>query len=258
VIEPLAVLGLGFVLGVRHAVDADHVVAVTAIVTRHRDRAAAAATGLLWGIGHSLTVAAVGSAIILFNLVIPPRVSLGLELTVGVMLVGLGLINITAYLRRRRDTDGALAKSAAVHSHAHTHGDYVHVHRHGHAPDAHPHDPARTPLSALDRRFDRSRLYRRLRPVIVGVVHGLAGSAAVTLLVVAAVGDPAWAIAYLVIFGVGTVAGMWLVTLSLASALRLASARSADTSHRIGLAGGLASVIVGLVFAYQVWSAGIP
>ncbi|HYN10951.1 MAG TPA: sulfite exporter TauE/SafE family protein [Vicinamibacterales bacterium] len=256
----LVILALGFSLGVRHATDADHVVAVTTIVTRQRDILAAAVTGLLWGLGHTLTVIVVGSGIILFNLVIPNWVGMGMELSVGLMLVLLGLYNLAAFFNLRPGVwrGAGTGSSEVVHSHAHSHGDYVHSHPHGHAPDAHPHRADQTPLSAIDRRFGESRFYSRARPIVVGVVHGLAGSAAVTLLVVAAVRDAASAIAYLLVFGLGTIVGMTLITMSLASALRFAGARSETASRRLGLIAGVASIVFGVVFAYDVWSSGAP
>jgi high-affinity nickel-transport protein len=253
--DVLAVVAFGFFLGMRHATDADHVVAVTTIVTRQKDLLSAAMTGLLWGAGHSLTVILVGTLIILFNLTIPERVGLGMELSVGVMLVVLGVMNIASCLRFRPSIWRRLAGSAGhVHSHAHSHGDYVHSHPHGHEPDVHPHSADQTPVAALDRRFGRWRVYRYTRPVVIGIVHGLAGSASVALLVVAAVRQPRWAVAYLLFFGVGTIAGMMLVTVSIASAVRLAGGRSERISRGFGFAAGLASVVFGLVFAYQVWS----
>lgn len=253
--EALVVVALGFFLGIRHATDADHVIAVTTIVTRQRELSGAALTGLLWGVGHSITVVAVGTALLLFDLTIPGRVGLGMELSVGAMLVLLGLLNIASVLNYRPAVWRRLAgASHHVHSHAHSHGDYVHAHPHGHGPDVHPHPPDATPVARLDRRFGRWRLYHHVRPVVIGVVHGLAGSAAVTLLVVPVVPEPGWAVAYLLVFGAGTIAGMMLVTLSIASAVRLAGGRSVTVSRRFGFASGVASVLFGLVFAYQVWS----
>jgi len=126
----LAVTVLGFFLGMRHATDPDHVIAVTTIVSRHRTAGGAAAIGALWGVGHTLTIMVVGAGIILLGWVIPARVGLSLELSVGVMLVVLGLMNLSG-----------LTPSAKVHVHPHPHGDYVHTHFHGHEPESHPHAP---------------------------------------------------------------------------------------------------------------------
>ena len=253
--EMFVVVALGFFLGMRHATDADHVVAVTAIVARQRDISIAALIGLLWGVGHTLTLLCVGSGIILFNLVIPDRVGMGMELSVGVMLIVLGAINIAGYTKvAPRAWWRSIRGSRRVRAHVHSHGDYVHSHPHAAAPDQHPHAADATPLAALDRRLGRSRTYALVRPVVVGVVHGLAGSAAVTLLVVAAVRDPRWAIAYLLVFGVGTIAGMMLITMSIASAMRLAGGGSDLVARRLAFGFGLASVIFGASFAYRVWS----
>ena len=252
--DAFVVIALGFVLGMRHATDADHVVAVTTIVSRQSSLRPAALTGLLWGVGHSLTVTIVGAAIILFNVTIPERVGIGMELVVAAMLVLLGLVNMAPFLSFRPARWRQVAsRSGHVHSHAHNHGDYVHTHPHGHSPEAHPHRPDKTPVASLDRRFGRWKLYGVLRPVIIGVVHGLAGSAAVTLLIVAAVREPTWAVAYLLVFGLGTIAGMMLVTYGIASAIRLTAGESATVSRRLGLAAGLASLIFGLAFGWQVW-----
>ena len=242
------IVALGFVLGMRHATDADHVVAVTTIVTRQRGLRQALLTGLMWGAGHSLTVTAVGSAIVLFNLTIPPRVGVAMEVAVGAMLVLLGLLNMAAFrdfltFRRRRLT-------ATDYGHVHAHGDYVHEHPHP-EPVSHPHDPDRTPMTILDHRLGRWQLYSLLRPIVVGIVHGLAGSAAVTLMVVAVVREPGWAVAYLLVFGLGTMTGMVVVTLSLASAIRLVGASSARVTRGLGFVTGFASVLFGLTYAYQ-------
>src|SRR5262249_6845919 len=144
-----------------------------------------------------------------FNLVIPPRLGLSMELCVGVMLIVLGLMNITGFLR---SGDAA----AAAHSHAHSHGDYIHSHPHQHAPEHHGHNSDQTPLALLDRAFGRLSLYNHIRPLVVGIVHGLAGSAAIALLVLTTIHNSYWAIAYLLVFGIGTIAGMMLITMSLA------------------------------------------
>ncbi len=194
----LSLLALGLAFGVRHAFDADHVVAVTAIVARHRSAARAASVGILWGIGHTATICAVGGAIVLLQLVISPRVGLGMEFTVAVMLIGLGLWNLL--VRPERD----VAPSPS-------------------------------------------------RPVLIGMVHGLAGSAAVALLVVGAVDRPGWAMAYLAVFGGGTVIGMLLVTMALALPAAWAANHDAWRWERpLRLAAGTLSVVFGLVLAHDV------
>ena len=246
----LSIIALGFFLGMRHATDPDHVIAVTTIVSRERQILKSAWIGVFWGIGHTVTIFVVGAAIILFDLVIPPRIGLSMELSVGVMLILLGVINVRSFLRSM-PVSRADAGSRLVHSHAHSHGDYVHSHSHGHSPEVHSHAAGRNPLSWLDRVLSGFRAYRPIRPLIVGIVHGLAGSAAVALLVLATIRNPRWAIAYLLVFGVGTIAGMMLITMSIASSFHLVRGSNLFF-RRLALASGLLSLGLGLVVAYQI------
>ena len=202
-----AILVLGFALGMRHATDADHVVAVSTIVSREHSLRAAAPIGALWGLGHTLTILAVGGAIILFGVVIPPRMGLGMEFSVAIMLVLLGAINVYAVFRH---------------------------------PHAHDHERAWLP---------RARL---LRPLFVGIVHGLAGSAAIALLVLGAIRDAALGVLYLLVFGVGTIAGMLLITIAMALPVAI-SARRFERLHRVLAIGtGVGSVGFGLFLVYEI------
>jgi high-affinity nickel permease len=240
-----AIAALGFFLGMRHATDPDHVIAVSTIVTRARGTKSAALIGAVWGVGHTLTILIVGAGIILLGWVIPVRLGLSLELSVGIMLIILGGMNLSGMLAR-------IPAGPATHSHAHPHGDYVHTHTHGHDPEAHSHTADQTPVAWLDRHFGRLNFYQLLRPLVVGVVHGLAGSAAVALLVLATIPSPAWAIAYLVVFGVGTVVGMMLITALIALPAAYAERRRAAWQRGLRLASGLVSLGFGLFLAYQV------
>jgi sulfite exporter TauE/SafE len=249
----LAVCVLGFFLGMRHATDPDHVIAVTTIVSRHRTPAGAAMIGALWGVGHTLTIVVVGAGIILLGWVIPPRLGLSLELSVGVMLIVLGLMTLTGVLQRVTEVGTpAAGPSDTVHAHPHLHGDYVHTHVHGHEPEVHPHAPDQTPLAHLDRWLGRLGLYQTARPLIVGVVHGLAGSAAVALLVLATIGNSVWSVLYLLLFGVGTIAGMMLVTAGIAWPVAYAGARFPRLPHRLRITSGVISLLFGLALAYQI------
>ncbi|MCU1298856.1 MAG: Nickel/cobalt efflux system [Acidobacteriaceae bacterium] len=249
----LSIIAVGFFLGMRHATDPDHVIAVTTIVTNQRKVSRAALIGAFWGIGHTLTIFLVGAGIILFNLVIPARIGLSMELSVGVMLIVLGLVNIAGFLRSMPaaaiHTEGG---EAIIHSHPHSHGDYVHNHPHNHDPEAHPHSPDRTPLAWLDRIFGRVALYQYVRPLVVGIVHGLAGSAAVALLVLTTIRNPRWAIFYLLIFGIGTIGGMMLITMSLASAFRFVGGKQGQFSRILAMASGLLSLAFGIFVTYQM------
>jgi len=253
----LSIIAVGFFLGMRHATDPDHVIAVTTIVTRQRQLTRAAMTGAFWGVGHTLTIFVVGAMIILFNLVIPTRVGLSMEFSVALMLVVLGIMNVVAFMRSASAISAeAGAGSDAVHVHPHAHGDYIHTHAHGHSPETHSHSSASTPLALLDRLFGRLAIYRPLRPFIVGVVHGLAGSAAVALLVLAAIPNPRWAVAYLLVFGAGTVGGMMLITMSIASAFTFMGKGRQKFSRRLGLVSGLLSLAFGLLLVHQIGFAG--
>jgi len=239
---------------------------VSTIVSRERSVRGAARVGLLWGVGHTFTILAVGSAIILFNRTLPPRLELAMEFCVGLMLIALGLATL---LRVRRQVRGSLAPALAAglsagsstHAHAepvheaylHAHGDYVHVHKPGPGPADHGH--AGTPLSWLDRHAGRLSLYQALRPLSIGVVHGLAGSAAVALLVLAQIRDPLWAVPYLLLFGVGTTAGMMLVTSAIALPL-LRADRLPALSVGMQVVAGALSLGLGCWLAWQLGIAG--
>jgi ABC-type nickel/cobalt efflux system permease component RcnA len=249
----LAIIALGFFLGMRHATDPDHVIAVSTIVSRERSLWHASLIGILWGLGHTLTIVIVGAAIILFSIVIPPRIGLTMELSVGLMLVLLGLMNLSGFTRWMTESLTPAADGRpATHAHPHAHGDYVHSHPHGHTPDTHGHREDQTPQGWLDKTFGALGLYQSLRPLIVGVVHGLAGSAAVALLVLTTIRNPVWAITYLVVFGVGTIAGMMLITAAIAMPLVFGGDRFGGLSRYFATASGLVSLGFGLFLVYQI------
>lgn len=242
----LSILLLGFFLGMRHATDSDHVIAVTTIVSRQRRISEAALTGIFWGIGHSLTLLVVGGIIILFGVVIPERIGLSLEFCVALMLITLGLFNLRGF---KRAFHGAVEHQ---HSHQHRHGDYVHEHPHGHEPGAHGHAETAVPPAFLDRWFGRWGIYRSMRPIVIGVVHGLAGSAAVALLVLPIIRDPIWAMAYLLIFGLGTIAGMMLITAAISVPVAYSARRSVFLERWMGIAAGALSLLFGAFLVYQI------
>jgi hypothetical protein len=196
-----SLLVLGFVLGMRHATDADHVVAVTTIVTNRTSLWSASMVGALWGIGHTVTILLVGGAIVGFRLTIPPRLGLAMEFSVALMLIALGAMNLSG-----RPAGGV--RSAA-------------------------------------------------RPVIVGFVHGLAGSAFIALLVVAAVPGTWLGLGYLAVFGLGTIAGMALITITIALPAAFAARRFGELQGVLRLASGVGSMAFGLFLAGQGISAGL-
>lgn len=222
----LSLLLLGLLLGVRHATDPDHVIAVTTIVARHRSSPGAAAIGAAWGVGHTVTILVVGGGIILSGWVIPPRVGLSMEFSVGLMLIVLGVLNLSGGRR-------TIARLPAEQSPLQARG------------------PGHEPLRWLDRQLGASGMYQLLRPLVVGVVHGLAGSAAVALLVLTTIRDPAWALAYLLVFGLGTIVGMMLMTAAIALPFTRAGPRGARLSGGLRVASGVMSLCFGLFVAYR-------
>lgn len=241
-----SLLFLGFFLGMRHATDADHVVAIATIVSRERTLRSSALIGAAWGVGHTITVMAVGIAIIAGEVIIPPRLGLSMELAVGVMLVLLGVFTLTGMGR-------SFQARSRLHDHVHAHGDYVHRHPHGHDPDDHGHAGDRTPLARLDGSWlGGVPLYLWVRPFVVGLVHGLAGSAAIALTVLTIIRDPGLAVGYLFLFGVGTVGGMMLITVVLAAPFALASVNLPRINWQLGVASGLISFVFGLFLIYGI------
>jgi high-affinity nickel-transport protein len=258
----LLILSVGLLLGLRHAADADHVIAVSTIVSRDRSVLRAARIGAMWGVGHTATIVAVGAPLILFRWTISPRLGAAMELAVAFMLIILG---ITSLIDVRR--------GAKSHAHLHQHGDRIHRHPHGHAEaealreaqakhrnekhdeTLHGHREDETLLARLDRMMGRLRSYQLVRPLVVGAIHGLAGSAAIALLVLSTIQEPLLAIAYLVVFGVGTILGMTLLTTLIAVPVIASGNASlaANRSLRIGLA--LASLSFGLFLAVRI---GVP
>lgn len=196
-----ALLSAGLLLGIRHASDADHIVAVSAIATRLGTVRGAVRVGLLWGLGHTTTILIVGGTIILLKLSIPARVGLSLEFAVALMLILLGVLNLRPAPAERSD-------------------------------------PAAT-----------------ARPFIVGTVHGLAGSGGAVLLAVGMVDDARWATASLVIFCIGTIVGMMLITAGLAVPLARLGSRATSgvrVQRTVRLASGALSVAFGMFLAHRI------
>jgi len=184
-------------LGMRHATDPDHIVAVTTIVSRERSVVKAAGIGAVWGVGHTITLLSVGGAIIAFKIAFNARLGLSLEMSVAVMLIVLGLLNIFDV---RASTRGISAS----------------------------------------------------RPFVVGIVHGLAGSAGAALLIVPLIDDPRWAALYLLTFGLGTIVGMAFITLTIAVPSLLATAHLPSFQRSLRIASGAVSLVFGLYLAHKI------
>jgi high-affinity nickel-transport protein len=233
------VLGLGFILGIKHATEADHLVCVATIVSEQRSVRRSAMIGALWGVGHTVSLLVAGVLVILLQFTMPARVAVQLELAVALMIVLLGSRALYLSLRRQR----------FVHVHTHTHGGRAHTHLHFHEPhDAH----TIAELHAQERAGHRLTGWR---PLLVGVVHGLAGSAALTLLVlteVARSGSDLLGLAYLLLFGVGSIGGMLLMSTAISLPFVFTANRLGGVSLPIRIAAGIASVAFGIYYAWSI------
>jgi high-affinity nickel-transport protein len=243
----LSAIVLGLLLGVQHATDADHVVAVATIVSRTRRFGAGALVGAFWGLGHTLTIAAVGVTIIVFRVTVTPTVGLAMEFAVAVMLVILGVTRLARALRGARDVAPEHLTEPhrhdaepAFHSHAHAHGEVVHRHPHVH--------PSRRLADAVGRVGPA----QAVRSALIGVVHGLAGSAAVALLALSTIQDPYWAVGYLLVFGVGTIAGMTLITALMALPFAARAGWLARWQRGLAVGTGALSLCFGLYLGYRI------
>lgn len=248
----LAILAIGFFLGMRHATDPDHVVAVSTIASRQRSVLHAARVGALWGLGHTLTILAVGAAILLLGLAIPARVGLAMEFSVGLMLILLGLLNLTGAMRWISErVSPTHPPHTGEHVHVHSHDGALHFHAHTHGPGIRHHGESLEPSAWIQRAFTELGLYQVLRPLLVGIVHGLAGSAAVALLVLSTIRDPKWGVAYLLVFGAGTIAGMMLITAAIALPITAVGMRFDGMRRGLAAASGIVSIAFGLFLSYQ-------
>jgi ABC-type nickel/cobalt efflux system permease component RcnA len=231
----LFVTGLGLVLGMRHSTDADHVVAISTIVSKQRSTRNAAFIGSVWGLGHTITIFIVGSLIILFGVEIPPRLGLSMEFSVAVMLILLGVLNLTGVIQKVTNYFTPAVVNPAD------------------APSQEQIGNRKTRVERwLDRSIGRLGLYQFLRPLIIGLVHGLAGSAAVALLVLSTIHNPIWATVYLLIFGVGTMIGMMCMTMAITLPLAYAGDRFSVFSRYLGVASGVVSLCFGSFLVYHL------
>lgn len=234
-------LGLGFLLGLRHATDSDHLVAMSTLVSRSKRFGASWLFGALWGLGHSLTIFVVGVLIVGLKIAIPERIGAGLEFSVGVMLFALGIANIAGF--------GLNQLGIHEHSHEHEHGEGHHHHPDGDPVRAHSHTHAHSPaIESVAKAAGANQLWRSFG---VGLVHGLAGSSAVALLVLAAIPGLASQLLYLALFGVGTLAGMMGLSTIMEGAFFLA-VRRFNVERWIAAGSGYVSAGFGLYIMYVI------
>jgi len=221
----VSILVLGFLLGIKHAVETDHVAAVSTIASEQRSIWRASLVGAIWGMGHTTSLLVAGIAVLALQLAIPERIQLLLELLVGLMLVGLGVRAI-----RRA------AKAVVMHRHEHHHGGSSHTHVHVHLGSVgHAHGRAAMPM----------------RSFWIGLMHGLAGSGALTVLVLATVPSLLTGIGYILVFGAGSIIGMLGTSALIGLPVVLTANRFGILHLRLQQAAGVLSIGVGILLAWE-------
>ncbi|HEX8734987.1 MAG TPA: hypothetical protein VF721_06685 [Pyrinomonadaceae bacterium] len=228
-ISTVTILFFGFLLGLKHAVEADHLAAVTTIVTERKSLLSSALVGGVWGIGHTISLLVVGVFVLLLDFRISERTESVLEMCVGGMLIFLGL-NV---MRK-------IVGGGTLHFHAHEHGSQAHVHPHLHDGDIHADAPhAHHGLSLSP------------RPLVIGLVHGLAGSAGLMLLLLPTIHSRPVGLLYIIIFGAGSIAGMILMSFLVSLPLQITALRFNRVNVLLRCLAGLFSIGFGLWIVYE-------
>ena len=228
-----ATLAFGVVLGLRHSLDPDHLIAVSTIVCEYRNPLRAFWVGFSWGLGHTTTLLCIGIVIISLRLTIPDRLILLFESFVGIMLIGLGVQVIYNFRKKR------------THQHVHVHDERVHQHFHSHAQEA-GHGKKHHRVPAVGKPFFRKKSY------FVGTVHGVAGSAALTLLVLTSIDSPLTGIVYILLFGLGSVLGMGIMTILISLPFVFSASRLPIFNPYIQFSVGTLSIFLGSFIIYQI------
>ena len=224
-IQTMALLSVGFVFGMKHALDADHLAAISTIVSERKNWFSSSIIGGLWGIGHTISLFAAGAIVLFLKIQISPRLENILESCVGLMLVGLG---VSALWRLRR--------GSKLHLHQHPHGERVHLHPHFHEQDL--------PTEASHHTVGK-------RPLLIGLIHGLAGSAALMLLVLSSIPTALIGMIYIAVFGTGSIIGMMLISSLIGLPFHLTSSRFKMANLSARILAGIFSVGCGLMIIYQ-------
>ncbi len=229
-----AVLGIGLLFGLKHATEIDHIVAVSTIVSEHRNIFRSVLVGALWGAGHTAALLMAGIVVLVLRVAIPHEVSMWLEFGVALMIIGLGGSALWRVLRKR----------AALHVHQHTHNGLSHVHVHFHEGETGHSTPAPTSHSHAVSRIG-------IKPLLVGTMHGLAGSAALTLLVLTQIHSAILGLLYLAIFGVGSIVGMLLMSGIIGLPFAVRSRRLSGLHYNLQTVAAGLSIVFGFWYAYQ-------
>lgn len=237
-----ALLGLGLILGLKHATDVDHIVAVSTIVSEHRSVWRSAIVGGLWGAGHTAALLVVGLGLLVFRLPLPSVVATGFEFGVALMIIALGVLTVARVLRKRAD----------VHIHRHAHDGESHVHIHFHEQGTEHGSPAHADSIPASHSHKISRL--GLKPLLVGAMHGLAGSAGLTLLVLTQIKSVGLGMLYLGVFGLGSTLGMLLMSSLIGLPFVFSGKRFSNINQGLQAVAGCLSIVFGVWYAYQVSS----
>lgn len=227
-ISTFSVLLLGFFLGLRHAVEADHLAAVSAIVSEKKNIFSAAIVGGMWGIGHTISLFVVGAIVIFLKLQISESVEAKLEAIVGGMLVLLGLNALKN-----------LFTAKEIHAHTHEHSERAHTHFHLHKEEK------------KEEQAEKSHHRFSPRSVLIGMVHGLAGSAALTILIVPTIESPVIALLYILIFGVGSIGGMVLMSFLIGLPFHFTATNFVFLNKAIRFCAGIFSLCLGSYIIYE-------
>lgn len=234
------ILGLGFLLGMQHALEADHIAAVSSIAARRAHVSDIVKHGLTWGLGHTLTLFVFAGAAILLGQAIPEWLSRPIEAAVGLMLIGLGAHVLWRLWRDR------------VHFHKHSHVDgAVHVRAHSHANDVVPRSHA---VSHARVPHDHAHGFR-WRTLLVGLMHGMAGSAALLVLTVSQAASPAAGLAYVALFGVGSMIGMGALSTVIAVPLAISARWLTWANSTLQAAVGAITIAIGVITIVNTASA---
>jgi ABC-type nickel/cobalt efflux system permease component RcnA len=234
-LSTFAVLGIGLLFGLKHATEIDHVVAVSTIVSQHRNVWRSAIVGALWGAGHTAALLITGVFVLTLRIAIPERVSHWLEFCVAVMIVGLGATALWRALRKRGD----------VHLHEHSHDGVSHVHIHFHDQQT-QHETRR----GMRRTHTHAVARVGLKPILIGAMHGLAGSGALTLLILTQIESTWGGLLFLAVFGGGSIVGMLLMSGLIGLPFALTSRNLTTVHHRLQTAAAVASLAFGFWYAY--------
>lgn len=217
--QTLLTLFLGFFLGIKHAFDADHIIAVSTMVTEHKNPFKASLVGTFWGIGHTTTLFIVGIIVLLLKITIPENVSLSLEMIVGFVLVLLGIKAIRE-------------KQESLHMHTHTHDQESHIHPHLHGNHNHWH--------------------KHYHSFTIGLIHGLAGSGALMILVLSTINEIFQGVYYILLFGIGSIIGMTVISFFVGLPFIYSAKKFPYIEKYLRVVAGILSIVFGLSIMYEI------